>query len=86
MFSCPTEANARQQLLEHLGFHAGVIEKAALEFNEDIVKGVGTMSVEENSTAPMVSARTRIVVQRKNAKTNDVYHVLHFRQRRQKMP
>lgn len=52
-----TEANARQQLLEHLGFHADTIEKAALEFNEDIVKGVENMSVEEKSTAPMVSAR-----------------------------
>ena len=52
---CSTEANARQQLLEHLGFHADTIEKAALEFNENIVKGMEKMSVEESSKAPMVS-------------------------------
>jgi hypothetical protein len=47
------EANARQQLLEHLGFHAETIEKAAMEF--DVAKGVESMSVEEKSKAPMVS-------------------------------
>ena len=54
------EANARQQLLEHLGFHADTIEKAALEFDEDIVKGVQNMSVDDKSTAPMVSDDTFI--------------------------
>ena len=53
LFSLFVEANARQQLLEHLGFHAETIEKAAMEF--DIVKGVDSMSVEEKSKAPMVS-------------------------------
>lgn len=56
-FTVPScaEANARQRLLEHLGFHADTIETAAMEFNEDIVKGTESMSVQENSTAPMVS-------------------------------
>jgi len=53
------EANARQQLLEHLGFHADTIEKAATEFN--IVKGVETMSVDEKSKAPMVSVEARVI-------------------------
>jgi hypothetical protein len=55
------EANARQQLLEHLGFHADTIEKAAVEF--DIVKGLESMSVEEKSKAPMVSQSQRVATE-----------------------
>ena len=59
------EANARQQLLEHLGFHAGVIEKAALEYSEDISKGVESMSLEAKSTAPMVSENPCVLIKRR---------------------
>jgi hypothetical protein len=53
--SASEEANARHQLLEHLGFHADMIAKAAMEYSEDVTKGVESISIEEKSTAPMVS-------------------------------
>ena len=52
--SVRTEANARAQLLEHLGFHSDAIARAAMEYSEDLSKGVESMSIQENSTAPMV--------------------------------
>jgi hypothetical protein len=65
-YLCPywVEANARQQLLEHLGFHADTIAQAAMEYSEDVSKGVEQMSIGEKSTAPMV---------RKNPSARDLY-------------
>lgn len=55
LFLYCAEANARQQLLEHLGFHADTIAQAAMEYSEDVSKGVEHMSIGEKSLAPMVS-------------------------------
>jgi len=50
------EANARQQLLVHLGFHADTIAKKAMEYTEDGMAGLSLEDKKAATTPPMSTA------------------------------
>jgi protein transport protein SEC31 len=59
------EENARQELLEHLGFSPSEISQAADNYSDDLANGIGSMSINEKHNTGAMSPTAQQVV--KNA-------------------
>jgi hypothetical protein len=53
------QSNAREQLLQYLGFHPEDIERTAIEFNDDTTDGVAGLSIESKSMSKKAEAAVK---------------------------